>query len=171
MAISTLASRSVAPFIHRDHAPWVRWDNGNIQANGNIAKPHHFSHFSLSTSSHGIPYRTVRRRIIVGQGTSRTAPCWTADYSVFGVLKFRNTFESTQLMSINTKSRAFPIVLANAPASQEGVRTVMSLQGGDAFALVDIPDRVRIPLEIDRVQAIVDTLDFVRHLEAVSRAI
>lgn len=44
--------------------------------------------------THGLPYPTARRGIIVGQRPPRTAPCWSPDYPVFTP---RNTF-LTQLI-------------------------------------------------------------------------
>ena len=45
-------------------------------------------------------------------------------------------------MSINIRSREFPTTLTTMLASQEGMNAAMSLQGEDAFNLVDILDQV-----------------------------
>ena len=47
-----------------------------------------------------------------------------------------------QLTSTNVRSGESPSTLTGVLASQEGVNTAMSLQGGDALALADILDQV-----------------------------
>lgn len=64
-------------------------------------------------------------------------------------------------MSINIKSREFPNVLTNAPASREGMNAAVSLRVDDAFALVDILDGVSEPQEVKKAQEIADALDLV----------
>jgi len=59
-------------------------------------------------------------------------------------LAFKNTF-LTQLTSVNIRSREFQNSLTKVLASQEGMNAVMSLQGDDALALVDILDQVSRP--------------------------